>query len=317
LNYTESGLEVHNGNSGAAAGQYRRKKGADMPMNRRDFFQKTCGAAGAVLLTSLGRPERLRGATVRHANDVVYLGPDKIRVTRMAIGCGTTSGNVQREMGLQGFADQLKFAFDQGQFFWDSADAYKTHFHIKQALKSVPRERVTISTKTDVRTAADMRADLDRYRVELGTDYIDNVMLHGMRTPNWTTEMKPVMDVLSEAKERGIIRTHGASIHSVPALWAAAKSPWCRVHLHCINFNGVRMDGKIDDVIPAMRAAKEAGHGVWGMKILGEGRLVSHIDEALKYAATLDCLDAFTIGAANRAELTDLIRRIPLVTAQA
>jgi len=287
-----------------------------MPMNRRDFFQTTCGAAGAALLTSLGRPERLRGATVRHANDVVYLGPDKVRVARMAVGCGTTSGNVQRELGLQGFADHLRFAYDQGQFFWDTADAYKTHFHIKQALKGIPRERVTISTKTDVMTAADMRADLDRYRIELGTDYIDQVLLHGVRTPNWMTEMRPVMDVLSEARERGIIRMHGVSSHSLMGIQTAGKEPWCQSIIQLVNFAGARMEKpNVPEVVAAMRAARAAGKGVVAMKVLGEGRLVSRIDEALKWAVEQDCMDAFTIGAANRTELADLIRRIPLVQA--
>ena len=198
-----------------------------MPMNRRGFFQTAGGTAGAALVTALGRPEWLRGATTaRKASDVLELGPDKIKVTRMAIGLGTNAGNVQRELGLQGVADYLKFAFDQGQFFWDTADAYKTHPHIKQALKSIPREKVTILTKTDVRTsAADMKAALDRNLLELGTDYIDIMLLHGMSRPNWTTEMKPVMDVLSEAKEKKIIRTLGASIHSLDAMKLAAKAP--------------------------------------------------------------------------------------------
>jgi predicted aldo/keto reductase-like oxidoreductase len=234
----------------------------------------------------------------------------------MAVGCGTTSGNVQRELGLQGFADHLRFAYDQGQFFWDTADPYKTHFHIKQALKGIPRERVTISTKTDVMTAADMRADLDRYRIELGTDYIDQVLLHGVRTPNWMTEMRPVMDVLSEARERGIIRMHGVSSHSLMGIQTAGKEPWCQSIIQLVNFAGARMEKpNVPEVVAAMRAARAAGKGVVAMKVLGEGRLVSRIDEALKWAVEQDCMDAFTIGAANRTELADLIRRIPLVQA--
>jgi predicted aldo/keto reductase-like oxidoreductase len=284
-----------------------------MPMNRRSFFQKACyGTAGAALITALGRPEWLRGATARKASDVLYLGPDKIRVTRMAVGLGTNAGNVQRELGLQGVADYLNFAFDQGQFFWDTADAYKTHPHIKQALKSIPREKVTILTKTDVHTAAEMKADLDRYRQELGTDYIDIVLLHGMHTPNWPTEMQPVMDVLSEAKEKGIIRTHGASIHSLDAMKMAAKTPWCAVHLQGINHAGIRMDStNVAEVVAVLRQSKANGKGILGMKILGEGRLRDQIDKTLSFVLGLDCLDAFTIGAANRNELADLIRRIP------
>ena len=284
-----------------------------MPMNRRSFLQTAYGTAGAAFLTTLGRPEWLRGATPRKANDVLYLGEDKVKVTRMAIGLGTNAGNVQREMGIQGAADYLKFAFDQGQFFWDTADAYKTHPHIKQALKSVPREKVTILTKTRcAHTAADMKVALDRYRQELGTDYIDIVLLHGMRTPNWPTEMQGVMDVLSEAKEKGIIRTHGVSIHSLDALKTAAKTPWCQVHLQGINLAGVRMDStNVAEVVAVLRQSKAAGKGVMGMKILGEGRLRNRIDETLSFVLGLDCLDCFTIGAANRDELADLIRRMP------
>jgi predicted aldo/keto reductase-like oxidoreductase len=230
----------------------------------------------------------------------------------MAVGLGTIAGNVQRELGLQGVVDLLKFGFDQGQFFWDTADAYKTHFHVNQALKSIPREKVTILTKTDVHTAAEMKKDLDRYRQELGTDYIDIVLLHAVRSPKWPVELKGVMDVLSEAREKGIIRTHGASVHSLEALQLAAKTPWCKVQLQCINVAGVRMDTtNTAAVISAMRESKAAGKGVIGMKILGEGRLRHRADEALRFALGLDCLDCFTIGAANRGELADLIERIP------
>ncbi len=284
-----------------------------MAMNRRSFFHTAYGTAGAALITALGRPEWLRGAPARKASDVLYLGPEKVKVTRMAVGLGTNAGNVQREMGLQGVADHLKFAFDQGQFFWDTADAYKTHPHVKQALKSIPREKVTILTKTDVRTnGADMKAALDRYRLELGTDYIDIVLFHGMRSPNWPTEMKPMMDVLSEAKEKGIVRTHGASIHSLDAMKMAAKTPWCQVHLQGINVAGVRMDStNVAEVVAVLRESKANGKGVIGMKVLGEGSLVGRIDETLRFVLGLDCLDCFTIGAANRGELADLIRRIP------
>ena len=281
-------------------------------MNRRSFLRTTYGTAGAAFIAALGGPQWLRGAAARTARDVLTLGPDKIRLSRLAIGLGTHAGNVQRAMGLQGVADYLKFGFDQGLFFWDTADHYKTHPHVKQALKSIPREKVTILTKSGVSTASEMKADLDRFRQEMGTDYIDIFLLHGVHTPKWPEERKGAMEVLSEAREKGIVRTLGASFHSFDALQAAVKTPWLSVQLVRINPAGVNMDSTDPAAVAALlRQSKAAGKGIIGMKVLGEGVLRNRVDEALHFVLGLDCVDCFTIGAANRDELTDLVRRIP------
>ena len=173
------------------------------------------------------------------------------------------------------------------------------------------REKTTIMTKTRASSAEEMRADLDRFRKELGTDYLDIVLLHGNRSATWPEERKGAMDVLSEAREKKIVRTVGASFHSLEALGAAAKSPWLEVALSRINPAGMLMDSDPASVIAVLRQLKAAGKGVIGMKILGEGGLRSRVDEALSFALSLDCVDCFTIGAANRGEVADLIKRIP------
>src|SRR5207237_7442321 len=110
------------------------------------------------------------------------LGPRKGEVSRRAQGSGTNgvggSSNQTRKLGVQGLADLFDAAYDQGVTFWDCADQYGTHPHVREALKRVPREKVTILTKTRSATAKDMRADLDRFRRELGTDYLDILLLH-------------------------------------------------------------------------------------------------------------------------------------------
>ena len=277
-------------------------------MNRRNFLRTTFGTTAA---TAFGRPASLWAAPAKQANDVVHLGPDKIRLARMAIGVGTRGGTLQRQLGLQGVADMLQFGYDQGLFFWDTADAYQTHPHVKEALKRVPREKVTIQTKTRARTAEEMRAALDRFRQELGTDYFDIVLLHAVMKPDWPEVRKGAMEVLAEAREKGIVRTHGVSCHSFEALQVNAQNPWVRVHLTRINFAGMLMDSDPNAVVGVMRQMKAAGKGVIGMKILGEGGLRDRVDEALRYALSLDCVDCFTIGPANREELADLIKRMP------
>ena len=273
-------------------------------MKRRDF-----------LMTLALAPSALADSKIRHANDRVLLGPERIPLSRLAMGTGTKGSgggsNQTRQLGIAGLADLYWYGYDQGVVFWDSADGYGSHPHLKEALKRIPREKVTIMTKTRAKTAEQMRADLDRFRREIGADYLDIVLLHAVREADWPEQRKGAMEVLSEARENKIVRTHGLSCHSLVALETASRTPWVQVDLARINPVGAMMDSDPDTVIGVLRKMKAAGKGVIGMKILGEGALRDRVDEALRFAMALDCIDCFTIGAENRQELGDLIRRIP------
>jgi aryl-alcohol dehydrogenase-like predicted oxidoreductase len=276
---------------------------------RRREFLKTGLLAGGCLPACAAKPG------IRRATDVVELGPDKVKLSRLAMGTGTRgyakSSNQTRKLGLQGLADLLRFGYDNGLIFWDSADGYGSHPHVKEALKTVAREKVTILTKTRARTAEEMRADLDRFRQEIGTDYLDIVLLHAMMQADWPEPRKGAMEVLSEARQKGTVHTHGVSCHSFEALKTIAKTPWARANLIRINAAGVLMDADPKSVVPVMRGMKANGQGVIGMKILGEGQLRDRVDEMLRFALSLDCLDCFTIGVESRQEVADLIKRIP------
>jgi predicted aldo/keto reductase-like oxidoreductase len=169
-----------------------------------------------------------------------------------------------------------------------------------------------VLTKTWARDAKSARADLDRFRKELGTDYLDVCLMHCLTESDWTERYRGVMDVLSEPRQKGVIRAHGCSCHSIEALRAAAKSPWVEVDLVRINPIGSHMDADPGTVVGVLREMKSAGKGIVGMKILGQGDLRIRPDEAIKYALSLGVLDAFTIGAENKTEQEDLIRRIPM-----
>ncbi len=174
----------------------------------------------------------------------------------------------------------------------------------------MPRDQVTVLTKTFSRDPKSARDDLDRFRRELGVDYIDVCLMHCLTEGDWTERFKGVMDVLSEAKEKGVIRAHGVSCHSIEALRAAAKSPWVEVDLARINPIGSHMDASPREVVSVLREMKAAGKGIIGMKILGQGDLRGRVDDAIRYALSLGVLDAFTIGAESRGEQEDLIRRV-------
>jgi aryl-alcohol dehydrogenase-like predicted oxidoreductase len=245
----------------------------------------------------------------------VKLGPKGVELSRLAMGTGTNGGggssNQTKKLGVQGIADLFKAAYDQGVTFWDSADQYGSHPHVRNALKGFAREKVTILSKTHASTAAEMKADLDRFRRELGTDYIDILLLHCMLDGKWDERKKGALDMIDEAQAKGIVRTKGTSCHTLDALKTAARSPWVEVDLARINSAKVAMDADPPTVIAVLREMKAKGKGVIGMKILGAGRLRDKADECLQFALSLDCVDCFTIGSESRAEMEDLTRKIP------
>jgi len=286
-------------------------------MKRREFMLGSVRAVGAAWLGAKGLAQRMSALPPLPqkftAADSVVLGKTGIKTSRLAMGTGTVGvghHSHQTALGVKGLSELLLNGYDKGLRFFDAADSYGSHPHVAEALKHIPRDKVTVLTKTWARDAAGTRADLDRFRKELGTDYIDVCLMHCLTEGDWTEKFKGTMDVLSEAKEKGIIRAHGCSCHSIEALRAAAKSPWVEVDLVRINPIGAYMDAKPDTVVSVIREMKAAGKGMVGMKILGAGDMRNRQDEAIKYALSLGLLDAFTIGAENKTEQEDLIHRI-------
>ena len=285
-------------------------------MHRREFLIRSATTVGAVWLTSKTIFETIAATPLPAkfaASDIVTLGSTGIKTSRLAMGTGTVGSghhSHQTSLGVKGLSDLLLNGYDKGLRFFDAADTYGSHPHVAEALKHVPRDKVTVLTKTFSRDPASARADLDRFRRELGTDYLDLCLMHCVTEADWTDRYKGVMDVLSEAKEKGIIRAHGCSCHTIEALRAAAKSPWVEVDLARINPVGAIMDADPATVVGVLKEMKAAGKAVIGMKILGQGALRNRQDEGIKFALSLGLLDAFTIGAESKTEQEDLIRRI-------
>jgi aryl-alcohol dehydrogenase-like predicted oxidoreductase len=285
-------------------------------MRRREFLIRSTTAAGAVWLSSQSIFKAIADQALPQkfsASDTVILGGTGIKTSRLAMGTGTVGSghhSHQTALGVKGLSDLLLNGYDHGLRFFDAADSYGSHPHVAEALKHVQRDKVTVLTKSWARDADAMRADLDRFRKELGTDYLDVCLMHCVTEADWTERYRGAMDVLSEAKQKGIIRAHGCSCHTIQALRAAAKSPWVEIDFARINPVGAEMDADPATVVSVLKEMKSAGKAVVGMKILGQGALRNRQDEGIKYALSLGLLDAFTIGAESKQEQEDLIRRI-------
>src|SRR6201993_4962593 len=234
-------------------------------MRRRDFLIRSVSAAGAAWLFPKSILNALAEQTLGKrfsASDTVTLGSTGIKTSRLAMGTGTVGSghhSHQTALGIEGLSDLLRNGYDHGLRFFDSADSYGSHPHVAEALKHVPRDKVTVLTKSWARDASGMRADLDRFRKELGTDYLDVCLMHCVTEADWTDRFRGAMDVLSEAKQKGTIRAHGCSCHSIEALRAAAKSPWVEIDLARINPVGEYMDSDPATVVSVLKEMKTAG----------------------------------------------------------
>lgn len=286
-------------------------------LNRRDFLAQASTAAALAATTSsaLAGSARAKNALPTSATAEVVLGKTGIKTSLIGMGTGTIGSGQssnQTKLGVQGFTRVVRHALEQGVTFFDVADQYGSHVFLREALKGVPRESYTIMTKTHARDAITARNHLDRYKLELGVDYIDVVLLHCMTKGGWTNDYAGSMEYLAKAKEEGAIRAHGTSCHGMDPLRTSAKSPFVEIDLARINPEGLVMDDKApDEVASVLEEMHNAGKGVVGMKILGEGRIVTpeRIDQSLRYVLGLGTVNAFVIGFEKTEQIDDIIKR--------
>ena len=266
-------------------------------ITRRGFL---AGAAAAGAAAFIGPRILPAGAPpkVTKGTDPVALGRSGLKPTLLGVGTGTRGGSEQLAIGQAGFTKMIRHALDRGIRYIDTADQYQTHLFVRLALKGVPRERYFIQTKTRAKNAPVAKADIDRFRRELRVDTIDSLLMHCMTKGSWPTDMRPVMDELQKAKERGHVKAVGISCHGFAPLAAAVACDWADVQLARINPFGVQMDGKPDDVAAQLKKMHGKGRGVIGMKVFGETGYDSAEKrlQALRYVLGLGCVDCFTIG---------------------
>jgi aryl-alcohol dehydrogenase-like predicted oxidoreductase len=249
--------------------------------------------------------------------ETVHFGNTGLQVSRLSIGTGTNGWGHRSEqttLGLEGLADLLRKGYDMGVNFWDLADQYGSHPHAARALKSLPRDKIVIATKTGSRNPKQVKKDIDRFLSELETDVIDIVLLHFMTQANWPQRYSGAMDALSQAKEQGKIRAVGVSCHGFGALMAAAHSHWAKVVLVRINYAGVRMDAATDQVVPVINQMYTSGKAVYGMKVLGCGRLSHESVKAMTYVLKLGTVHAMTIGTSSVSQLEQNVKNINALT---
>ena len=287
-------------------------------ISRRDFIAQASLATGIAL--TAGRRSVAANTRTKPARgtDLVTLGNTGIKTSLMGMGTGTNGvrrSSNQLKLGAGEFIKLIRHGIDRGIRYFDTADQYGAHVYLREALQGADRDKLFIQTKTRALHPEVAKVDLDRFRGELGVDYIDSLLMHCMMKDTWTTDMRPVMDVLYEAKEKKWVRAVGISCHSLDALGQSADCDWLDIQLARINPFGSAMDGPVEDVVKQLKRIHAAGKGVIGMKICGGGKNTSAEEraESLKFVLNLGCVDSIVIGCESIEQIDEnlaLIERV-------
>ena len=289
-------------------------------MNRRQFFYR----AGTFIAGAMITPwqDLASAAPKGFTPDLVPLGRSGIKLSRLGFGTGTNSGKIQQALGRGGFNRLFRYAYERGVTYIDTADAYGTHAFVREAIRGLPRDKLFILSKMpwNQENIKNPLAALDRYRRELGVEYLDCLLIHCTMKPTWPEDVKPMMDALAEAQERKVIRLKGMSCHGLPALRQASQVPWADVQLARINPQGHGVDGESPGqaegnmavVSGELKTMKAMGRGILGMKLIGNGDFKKRDDRvrAMQYAMQCGFVDAVTIGFASAAEVDEALENM-------
>ena len=278
-----------------------------MKIPRRQFLQTATLGAAALLAAPESSPAQAP-PTPADPTAPVALGK-RLKVSRIGMGTGVHGAmrsSRQIRMGVDKFEQVIAAAYDKGIRYFDMADTYGSHPIVGRVLKDKPRDAFTLVSKIWFLPGAlpeDTRDDADvtvkRFLKEVGTDYLDLVQIHCMTAADWPQQMRKQMDLLEGLREKGLIRAHGVTCHSIPALEAAAGEPWVDVVHARINPEGAYMDDTPEKVVPVLKKIHDAGKGVIGMKIIGQGRWrndPAKREASIRYALGLGTVDVMVIG---------------------
>ena len=288
---------------------------------RREFLQT--GLAAGTLAVSGSLPLIAQRGS---ATDMITLGRSGVKVTRLAFGTGTVSGQVQRELGQDGFTRLVRYAYDRGIRFFETSESYdEMHRMLGIALKGIPRDSYQRMSKVTTRDGVNPQQKFDELRRLANTEYFDIMLLHWQHTATWPADTARWQDAILEIQSRKVVLSHGASVHGLPALRRVPGNNWLQVAMIRMNHTGKSMDaedyatqgpGKVAEVVTHVQEVRKQGMGVISMKLAGEGSFDREDRrKAMRFALRNAGVDCVTVGYKSPAEVDEAIENLNLALA--
>ena len=289
--------------------------------SRRDLLKT--GLAATALVGTGNLPVKAARAT---ATDWVTLGKSDIKVTRLAFGTGSFSGKVQRDLGQDQFTRLVRYAYDRGIRFFETAESYgEMHKMLGVALKGIPRDSYRLMSKVTTREGVDPQGKIDELRKLANTEYFDIMLLHWQHVASWPTDSLRWQEGIQEAQERKAVIARGASVHGLPALRQVPGNKWLELAMIRMNHKGTAMDaedyntqgpGNVNEVVAHVKQVRKEDMGVISMKLAGEGRFNREDrQKAMQFAFQNAGVQCVTVGYKNTAEIDEAIENLNLALA--
>lgn len=224
------------------------------------------------------------------------LGNTGIEVSRLCFG-SLTMTPFQANLSIKEGAYLIEYAYSKGITFLDTAEIYENYSYIREALKGIDRSKYTLATKCYAYSKEMAEESLNLAMKEMGTDYIDIFLLHEQESIHTLRGHQEAIEYFIKAKEQGKIRAFGISTHKVAGAKACKEYKEIEVIHPLVNKKGIGIhDGSIDDMLNELKTLKDMGKGIYAMKPLGGGHLISDTESAFNFVRNLSFIDSIAIG---------------------
>ncbi|AFM42340.1 putative oxidoreductase, aryl-alcohol dehydrogenase like protein [Desulfosporosinus acidiphilus SJ4] len=225
-------------------------------------------------------------------------GPEVSEICFGSLAISPLQGRVTEAQGTE----VLKYAFEQGINWLDTAEIYDNYGQIAQAIKGYPQVRII--SKSYAVTEQDIRKSLEKARSGLNRDCLDFFLLHEQESALTLKGHSRAWEELLRAKEKGMVRWIGISTHAVEGVRAGALQPGLDVIHPILNFQGLGIiDGSLDDMLKALSFAAELGIGIYAMKVFGGGHLSQDPQRAVDFVRRIPGVQAMALGMSSQDEV--------------
>ncbi len=229
------------------------------------------------------------------------LGVSDIKVSSLCFGTLTVSP-LQKAFSVNEAAKLFCYAIDNGINFFDTAALYDTYAPLKEALKY--KKDTVIATKDYCYDENTARKSLDTALKSIGRDYVDIFLLHEQESTHTIRGHWEAIEHLIKRRQKGDIRAIGLSTHFIAAVRDSLKYPEIEILHPIYNRSGLGIvDGSEDKMRATIEQAVERGKGIYIMKALGGGHLITDAEKAFHKAMSINGISSIAVGMKSREEI--------------